>query len=54
MVLAIALAWIPLRLILGHMAKNIRTFMQRNRERRINARETPDRRKVVESEAPLP
>ncbi len=54
MVLAIALAYLPLRLILGHMAKNIKTFMQRHRDRRINLRETPDRRKEAETGAPLP
>ncbi len=54
MVVAIALAYVPLRLILGHMAKNISTFMQRHRERRTNLRESPERRKTAEPGAPLP
>ena len=54
MVLAIALAYLPLRLILSHMAKNIRTFMQRQRDRRVNLRESSDRRKTTEPDAPLP
>jgi len=45
-VLALALAYLPMRLLLGHMAANIRTFMQRTRERRTSDRDTPDRRKA--------
>ncbi len=43
--LGIALAYVPLRLILGHIARNVREFIQRQRDRRTAARDTPDRRK---------
>jgi hypothetical protein len=46
-VVAIGLAYVPLRLLLGHMARNLREFIQRQRERRHADRETPDRRKVA-------
>jgi hypothetical protein len=46
-VVAIGLAYLPLRLLVGHMARNLREFIQRQRERRVVHRETPDRRKVV-------
>lgn len=49
MLLAIALAYVPMRLLVTHMARNIRQFMQRQRERRTVARDTPDRRKTAES-----
>lgn len=42
--IAIALAWIPMRLLLGRMARDISQFIQRQRDRRRVARETPDRR----------
>jgi hypothetical protein len=48
--LGVALAYVPMRLLLGHIARNVRAFIQRNRDRRTADRETPDRRKV--SEAP--
>lgn len=41
---ALGLAYVPMRLLVGHMAKNITNFIQRRRDRRVNARETPDRR----------
>ena len=43
-VAAIGLAWLPMRLIVGHMARNIREFIQRQRDRRTAERGTPDRR----------
>ncbi|MEA2166304.1 MAG: hypothetical protein QOK37_4431 [Thermoanaerobaculia bacterium] len=46
-VIAIGLAYLPLRLLVGHMARNLREFIQRQRERRHASRETPDRRKVA-------
>lgn len=49
--LALTLAYIPMRLLLSHMAKNITSFMKRQRERRTSSRETPDRRKR-EAESP--
>jgi len=42
--LGIALAYVPMRILLGTMARNVRVFIQRNRERRREARTTPDRR----------
>jgi len=42
--IAIALAWLPMRLLLGRMARDISQFIQRQRDRRRVARETPDRR----------
>jgi hypothetical protein len=46
-VLALGLAYLPLRLLVGHIAKNVRAFIQRQRERRAVERATPDRRKVA-------
>ncbi|HEV7570675.1 MAG TPA: hypothetical protein VGQ21_04175 [Thermoanaerobaculia bacterium] len=46
-ILALGLAYLPLRLLVGHIAKNVRAFIQRNRERRTVDRSTPDRRKVA-------
>jgi hypothetical protein len=42
--LSIVLAWLPMRLLLGTMARNVREFIQRQRERRRVERSTPDRR----------
>ena len=44
--LGIALAYLPMRVLLSQMAKNVKQFIQRQRDRRRIARETPDRRKV--------
>jgi hypothetical protein len=46
--LALALAYLPMRFLLTHMAKNIRSFIQRQRDRRNLPREAPDRRKAAE------
>ena len=43
--LGIALAYLPMRLLVTHIANNVREFIQRQRDRRRIARETPDRRK---------
>jgi hypothetical protein len=43
--LGIALAYVPMRLIVSHIANNIKQFIQRQRDRRSVARDTPDRRK---------
>lgn len=43
--LGIALAYVPLRLIVGHIANNVKEFIQRQRDRRSVARDTLDRRK---------
>ena len=42
--LGIALAYVPMRLLVSHIARHVREFMQRQRDRRRIARETPDRR----------
>lgn len=42
--LALALAYVPMRLLVGQMGRNIRTFIQRQRDRRRVDRDTPDRR----------
>ena len=47
--LGIALAYLPMRLLLSHIARNVREFIQRQRDRRNSVRDTPERRK----EAPL-
>jgi hypothetical protein len=48
LVLALALAYLPMRLLLAQMARNvaqpIRELIQRQRDRRARARESPDRR----------
>jgi hypothetical protein len=46
-IVAIGLAYVPLSLLVAHMARNLREFIQRQRERRLVHRETPDRRKVA-------
>lgn len=46
LVLGLALAYLPMQLVLGQMARNIRSFIQRQRERRQAHRDTPDRRKA--------
>jgi uncharacterized membrane protein len=44
--LGLALAYVPMRLLLGQMARNITTFIQRQRDRRRESRGTPDRRQL--------
>jgi hypothetical protein len=43
--LGIALAYVPMKLLMSHIARNVVAFIQRQRERRASSRETPDRRK---------
>lgn len=43
--LGIGLAYVPMRLLVSHIARNVREFIQRQRDRRTAARPTPDRRK---------
>lgn len=43
--LGIALAYVPMKLLMGHIARNVRAFIERTRERRASSREGPDRRK---------
>lgn len=47
LLLALALAYVPMRLLVTQMARNVRNFIQRQRERRSTARDTPDRRKAA-------
>lgn len=53
-VLGIALAYVPMRLLLAQIAKNVSSFIQRQRDRRRTARTTPDRRKEEEAQATTP
>lgn len=46
LVLGLALAYLPMRLLVSTMARNIQQFIERQRDRRRKARETPDRRKA--------
>jgi hypothetical protein len=47
--LGVALAYVPMRLLVSHMARTVRQFIERQRDRRHAARKSPDRRKVAES-----
>lgn len=47
-ILGVALAYVPLRLIVGTIAKNVKEFIERQRERRSAPRDTADRRKEAE------
>ena len=53
-VLGIALAYVPMRLLLAQIAKNVSSFIQRQRDRRRTARATPDRRKEEDVQATTP
>ena len=44
--LGVAIAYVPMRLLVTHMAKTVRQFIERQRDRRRQARDTPDRRKA--------
>jgi hypothetical protein len=52
--LGIALAYVPMRLLLAQIAKNVSQFIQRQRDRRRVARDTPDRRKEDDAPASTP
>ena len=49
LLLALAMAYLPMRLLVAQMARSvtvpIRDFIQRQRDRRAQARKSPDRRK---------
>lgn len=45
-ILGIALAYVPMRLLVGQIARNVRQFIQRSRDRRHEMRGTPDRRRL--------
>ena len=44
--LALGLAYLPMRLLMTQMARNVHQFIQRQRDRRRIARDTPDRRQL--------
>ena len=46
--LGVALAYVPMRLLVAHMARTVKQFIERQRDRRRQSRDTPDRRKVTE------
>ncbi|MGZ8868557.1 MAG: hypothetical protein ACXW2P_09450 [Thermoanaerobaculia bacterium] len=52
--LGIALAYVPMRLLLAQIARNVSSFIQRQRDRRLTARTTPDRRKEEDAQATTP
>ena len=52
LVLGIALAYVPMRILVETIARNVRQFIQRQRDRRQKGRETPDRRKESEVFSP--
>ena len=54
LVLGIGLAYVPMRLLLSSMAKNIKQFIQRQRDRRSVPREGVDRRTVEAASAAAP
>lgn len=41
------MAYLPMRLLVTHIANNVRQFIQRQRDRRRIGRERPDRRKTA-------
>jgi hypothetical protein len=45
-IVALALAWLPMQLLLSQMARSLRAFIERQRERRRSHRDTADRRKA--------
>jgi hypothetical protein len=45
--LALVLAYLPMRVLVTHIAKQVSAFIQRQRDRRALARQTPDRRRPV-------
>ncbi len=49
LVLAIGFAFVPMRLLLTHIATNVQQFIVRQRERRAASRQTPERRRASEN-----
>ena len=52
--LGLLLAYLPMRLLLSQMAKNVTAFIQRHRDRRASSRRSPDRRKPESDPAQVP
>lgn len=46
LVLALGLAYVPMRLLVVQIARNVHHFIQRQRDRRNMPRRSPDRRKA--------
>lgn len=46
LILGLALAYVPMRLLVGQIARNVSAFIQRQRDRRATERGTPDRRQL--------
>lgn len=44
--IGLGLAYLPMRLLLAQMARNVTSFIQRQRDRRRVERGTPDRRQL--------
>jgi len=53
LVLAIGAAFLPMRLLLSHIAANIQQLIVRQRERRAEVRPSPQRRKESEKPGPV-
>jgi uncharacterized membrane-anchored protein YhcB (DUF1043 family) len=47
LVVGLAMAYLPMRVLLATMARNVKQFIQRERDRRRSSRETPERRKTA-------
>jgi len=45
--IALLLAYVPMRILVAHMAHAVSAFIQRQRDRRAVVRGTPDRRKAL-------
>jgi len=43
----LALAWVPMQLLMAHITRNVQQFIERQRERRRAPRDGHDRRKVA-------
>ncbi len=46
-IVGVGLAYVPLRLLVSHIARNVRELIQRQRERRATDRGSPERRRAV-------
>jgi hypothetical protein len=51
--LGLALAYLPMRLLMATMARNVKQFIMRQRDRRVAARDGSDRRKAQDPGSPV-
>lgn len=51
--LGLALAYLPMRLLMAQMARNVKQFIMRKHERRGEGRDAPDRRKAADPTPPV-